>query len=291
MILVTGATGFIGKHLLSALKKAGKNNVLALTSASITDTPYLLHHNYSFEPDFFLENGYDINTIIHAGAFTPKNSSTANDFAKCNQNIYTLEKLLSSNMPNLKQVIFLSSLDVYGEADVITEDTKLDPATLYGASKLYGEKMLAAWSLKSKVNYQILRIGHVYGPGEEQYQKIIPLTIKKLLTNQPIEVWGDGSELRSFIYIDDVVTAIVNSLELTDQLEPINIVSENAISIKDLVSELIRISGKSAGINFLERHTKAKSLKFQNTRMKKYLLKNELDLNIGLQREWDYMNR
>ena len=63
-----------------------------------------------------------------------------------------------------------------------------------------------------KVENMNLRIGHVYGPGEEEYKKVIPITIKKILDNKPLQLWGDGSDLRSFIFIDDVVNSIVKSL-------------------------------------------------------------------------------
>jgi nucleoside-diphosphate-sugar epimerase len=75
MILVTGISGFIGKHVLNTLiKKEGASNILALTSAPINNCAYLLHHNYHFELDYFEKAGYhDITTVIHVGAFIPKN--------------------------------------------------------------------------------------------------------------------------------------------------------------------------------------------------------------------------
>jgi nucleoside-diphosphate-sugar epimerase len=179
MVLLTGASGFIGKHLLAALiSKYGKDNVLALTSAPLTDCRYLLHLDYSFGSGYFADNGYadSITTIIHAGAFTPKNSAQANDWKQSNSNIHNTAVLLEADLPRLEKFIYLSTLDVYGNDEIISENSTVAPASLYGHSKLYGEKMVTAWANDKKVFAQILRVGHVYGPGEEAYQKIIPVT-------------------------------------------------------------------------------------------------------------------
>jgi len=122
MILLTGASGFIGKHLLPALiTEFGYDNIVALTSAPVKECNYLLHDNYDFSDDHFIKTkfGNSIQTIIHAGAFTPKNGKQANDCEKCNSNIFNTGKLLSATLPNLKKIIYLSTLDVYGPDKII----------------------------------------------------------------------------------------------------------------------------------------------------------------------------
>jgi len=293
MILLTGASGFIGKHLHRALiKQYGADNILALTSAPMQGFNYLMHNNYQFEPGYFVENNYAaIKVIIHAGAYTPKNASQANDYLECNQNIFSTEKLLSADLPNLQKVIYLSTLDVYGKTDVISESSTVEPVSFYGYSKLYGEKMITAWANEKQKEFQILRIGHVYGPGEENYQKIIPVTIKNLINNKPIQVWGSGNEIRSFIYIKDVVEAILNAINLTENIGPVNLVSSNSISIAELVEELVRISGREAAIEHVATNIAGRDLVFDNAKLKRFLLQSETDLVKGLAEEWHYMNR
>lgn len=294
MILLTGASGFIGKHLHNALiKKYGADNILALTSEPIPGANYVLHNNYQFEPEYFAENNYAeaIEVIIHAGAYTPKNASQANDYLKCNQNIYNTEKLLSADLPKLQKIIYLSTLDIYGKTDVVSESSPLEPVSLYGYSKLYGEKMIAAWGNEKHKKFQVLRIGHVYGPGEENYQKIIPVTMKNLINNQPIQIWGNGKEIRSFIYIKDVVEAIVNAINLDEEIGPVNLVSNNSISILELVTELIRISGNKVAVEHIAGGGTGRDLVFDNSKLRKYLLQSETSLEKGLTEEWHYMNR
>jgi UDP-glucose 4-epimerase len=294
MILLTGASGFIGKHLHRALvEEYGGDNILALTSDPIDGCNYLLHNNYQFKPGYFVENNYAdaIEIIIHAGAYIPKNASQANDYLNCNQNIYSTEKLLSAELPNLQKIIFISTVDTYGKADVISESSPVEPVSLYGYSKLFCEKMIAAWAGEKGKRFQILRLGHVYGPGEENYQKIIPVTIKNLINNQPVQIWGSGKEIRSFIYIKDVVEAILNCLNLNEDIGPVNLVSGNSISIAELVNNIIRISGRQAVIENISAHSVGRDLVFDNGKQKKYLLQSETALDKGLAEEWYYMIR
>ena len=293
MILLTGASGFIGKHLLNELVRVfGKELVLAFTSAPLDDAQYLLHNDYNFEADYFVKSGYgtQIQTIIHAGAFTPKSSKDANDVVNCTSNITNANKLLQANLPNLKKIIYLSTLDVYGPAEIISESSQLEPASLYGESKLYVEKMIAAWSNVNNKIYQILRVGHVYGPGEEAYQKIIPVTIQKIIQGQPLQIWGTGKEIRSFIYIKDVVSTIVNALKLTSNGEIINIVSSQKITIAALVDKLVVLSGNNIVPEVMPTAVPGRDFIFDNSKMKDLLTSNETTLDEGLLKEWTYMN-
>jgi nucleoside-diphosphate-sugar epimerase len=291
MILLTGASGFIGKHLLFALvEKYGKENIVALTSKPIVECAYLLHNHYKFDGDFFVKNGFGkIETIIHAGAFTPKNGSEANNINYSSSNIYNTEKLLNTNLPNLKKIIFLSTLDVYGNDTITTESTLEKPVSLYGHSKLYCEKMIESWGKEHTVITQILRIGHVYGPGEEAYQKIIPITINKIFKNETVQIWGSGEELRSFIYIKDVIKAILNIISINENIGVVNLVGGNSITINDLVNKIQVLSKKEVEITKVETDTKGRNLIFDNSKMMKHLLTEETNLEIGLIEEIEYM--
>lgn len=291
MILVTGVSGFIGKHLLKSLiDQYGTSKILALTSESIVECNYLLHDNYSFEKDYFTKNNYEsIETIIHVGAFTPKNGKEANKIQLSNSNIQNTEKLITANFPNLKKIIYLSTLDVYDNDNIISEESFEKPVSLYGFSKLYCEKMIEKYGEEKKIKTQILRIGHVYGPGEEKYQKIIPISIKNILNNKKISIYGDGSELRAFIYIKDVITAIINSIELELEIGVVNIVSENSISIKDLVEKILKLSDIPVAVDHIVSTVESRNLKFNNEKLKKYLLKKETSLDDGLLMEFNYM--
>lgn len=293
MILVTGCTGFIGKHLLENLiKKYGCDNVVALSSKPIEGCNYLLHDNYFFNDNYFIDNGYSrIETIVHAGAFTPKNGSEANQVEKSNSNIFNTYKLINSHLPNLKKVLFFSTLDIYGSSDLITENTIESPVSLYGSSKLYCEKMLNSWAEINKKEIQILRIGHVYGPGEEAYLKIIPETFRKILNNESVTIYGTGEDLRSFIYIDDVIKSALNALELKEDIGVVNVVGNQEISIKDLVLKIIDMTNHDVKVEYASTTAVPRNLKFDNSKLVKYLLKEETPLEQGLKNEYEYFKK
>ena len=292
MILVTGTTGFIGSVLLDKIiDKFGKENVLALTSRKTEKCDFLLHNNYNFSKNFFIKSGYkNINILVHAGAFIPKSTSQSNERIKCTSNILSTTAILNSILPNLKKIIFISTVDVYADCEVLTEDSPIIPATLYGQSKLYCEKMVQSFALEKGITHQILRIGHVYGPGEEEFQKVIPVMIRKILNKKSVQIFGYGNQVRSFIYVDDVIKSIINSIGLDTFVGPINIVSENKITIKKLALLLNKIAESENLIEFVESKNFIKrDLVFNNFKMKKYLLNNEIALEIGLKIEYEYM--
>jgi nucleoside-diphosphate-sugar epimerase len=291
MILLTGASGFIGRHLLSKLIEIfGRENILVLSSKPTNSCRFLLHNNYNFDAEYVLKNGYEnIKTIIHAGAFTPKNVDVANDIELSNSNILNTQKLLNLSLPLLENFIFLSTLDVYDNTEEISEETFEKPISLYGFSKLYCEKMIEFWGNKNKKIVQVLRIGHVYGAGEEAYDKIIPSTFKKILRNESVQIWGTGEELRSFINVNDVVGSIIKSLTLKESIGVVNVVSSQPISIIELVKKIINISKSDSKIEYIKPNTVGRSLIFNNAKLKKCLLFNETKIEVGLKDELDYM--
>lgn len=289
-ILLTGASGFIGGRVLTKLIEVyGRESIIVLTSKAI---PNVNNTTYKSYKDFGLSKDYfdDVTHIIHAGAFTPKDSDSANDLDACFSNIEYLKELLSFKLINLKRFINLSTLDVYAiTTDLISENSIIKPITLYGSSKLYCEEMVKFFTKKNRLDYVNLRIGHVYGPGEEKYKKVLPISICRVLEGKSVEIFGDGSELRSFIYIKDVVESIINAISVSVSNIDINVVSGVSISIKELLLKIIEISNQSISLVQKESNLKKRDLVFNNELLLNTLLGNETDLMDGLKAEYEYM--
>lgn len=289
-VLLTGASGFIGSHLLKQLiNKLGTESVVALSSKNIPNVNCV---TYETIQDFGLKKNQfnDVTHIIHAGAFTPKDANQANDIKQCFGNIEFTTELLSYNYVKLKKIINLSTLDIYGSTtETLSERSEIEPVSLYGSSKLYCEAMVKAFAMQRELEYLNLRIGHVYGPGEEKYKKVLPIAIQNILQDKPLELWGDGSDLRSFIFIQDVVQAIVNSLDAPVKNKDINIVSGVAVSIKELLEKTVKVSGKNVTINQRESNHQKRDLVFDNSLLLTTLLDKETDLLEGLEIEYQYM--
>lgn len=293
MILVTGTSGFIGKKLLTALvEEYGAEHILALTSKPTSLCQYILHHHYAFGSDYLLKSGYSaVDTVIHAGAFIPKSASESNDWIQCSSNIANTQRLLQLELPELKKFIFLSTVDVYGKDTTITEESPVDPPSLYGHSKLYCEKMISSWAKANHKIAQALRIGHIYGPGEEAYQKLIPLTMQKLLLQQSLQIWGSGNEKRSFLYIDNLVSAILKTLKIDTDLGVMNLVSGTSISVRELLDMIIEISEVKTSIETIPVQGEGRNLIFDNSKMKTEIGLSEISLRQGLSQEWEYMKQ
>lgn len=294
MILLTGIGGFIGKHLLELINNEyPQMEIVALTNSNIKNVICISHENYVYNISNFPENIVNgIEYIVHLGAFTPKSRRESNDIIKCNGNIRSTESLLSLEFPSLKKVVFVSSLDVYENTNnVIDESTPTSPSTLYGWSKLYCERMAQSHCDALNIEVVILRLGHVYGPGEEFYQKLMPLTMKSILANQPPIVFGDGSDLRSFIYVGDVIRAITNSIEKSLDSRIINVVHHKSYTIREIIEKIIAISKKNISIQFEPSSSSKRNLVFNNSRLREELCPLLMNIDDGLRIEWKHISR
>ena len=291
MILITGATGFVGRSVLAQLlSRHGRKAVLAYTSRPIGEGLYVLHHGYTNEPDFFQKSGYgDIHTIVHIGAYIPKNGSEANLAFPCNRNIIATDNLLRSDLPKLRRIVYVSTVDVYGPAAPISESSILAPSTLYGWSKLYCEKMIENWAEEQGVERVILRVGHVYGPGEEAFEKMIPVALRNILHDRPVTIFGRGDDVRTYIYVDDLARAIVQATVLDAGLSPLNVVGSEPVSIAELVRLMGELSGRPLRIERVPFDAPARHLVFDNAKFKRAMTISETPLRTGLLRELDYM--
>lgn len=290
-LLITGVSGFIGSRLLgAACASFGGENVIAISSKPVDVCPSIMYHGSCFDlcPS---DHGF-INTaevLIHVGAFIPKNVLQANAIEECNGNIFFMEKLLALPLEKLKKIIYISTTDVYEPAELTTEETATLPVSLYGWSKLYCERMASIFAENHGIGCQILRLGHVYGPGEEKYAKFLPKAIMNIVTGKAVELWGDGTEVRSFIYIDDVVAAILEAVNLSEDVGTINVVGGFPVTIYELLDQLIAISGRQVTVAAKEFKGARRNCIFDNSKLRQYLLPIETDLNTGLQAEYDYM--
>lgn len=290
-MIVTGTSGFIGARLLERARSAYGASVAAFSSRPSDGS----HIVYRDEPDFGLNSAAlslveGAEVLVHVGAFTPKSGAEANQITGCTSNISFTKKLLDLPWRNLKKVLYLSTLDVYADAEgPISENAHTVPPTLYGMSKLYCERMVTAYAREKSISSQLLRIGHVYGPGEEKYAKVIPKAIQNIVDGKDVELWGEGKELRSFIFIDDVVAAILNAIALREDPGVINVVGGNAIAIHELLDTLIEIGGRNTRVVRREFTGKTRDLVFDNAKLRRWLLTEETDFRRGLREEFRHI--
>ena len=286
--LLTGSNGFIGKKIVSYIKENYcVDDFLLLSSKKNSEFETVVYSEYTNLPSLKM---YEIDTVFHLGSYIPKSPSEANDIEKCNSNISFTTSLLKILPNSVKNIIYISTIDVYGNlSEVINEESVVAPKTLYGHSKLYCENIVKIWANEHSKILQILRLGHIYGRGEEEYKKMIPTFIKNILLNKDINIINGGSDKRSYLHVSDCVRAIYASSALSSSAGIVNIVSGKAWTVKDIATELSCFSEKEISFNYIsDPLVERNDFLFNNSKMKKLLCEESFSMKVGLKDEFEY---
>ena len=230
--LVIGNSGFVGFHLEKFLiKKYGKSKVFGFASKFLNLTKI---KNYK-KIDKFINK----NTTIYFLAFNKnqKNSSLKD---------YELNHKMITNFLNyietkkIKKLLFFSTQAIYGEDTDnknITEKTLPNPTSFYGIAKYNCERLVEKFFILKKTPFLIVRTPRIYGPGDDPNNYGPSLFTQKFKDQESIVLWGDGSEKRNYLYINDVVK-IIDLLLAKNFSGSINICSNMNCSFKFLINTL-----------------------------------------------------
>ena len=256
--LVTGGAGFIGSHLVDYLIQDGKE-VRVIDNLSSGNRKHLAQWNNDPRLELHeidLLNGAALdgalrgcNEVYHLAANPEVNAENASPENHFRQNIETTYNLLEAMRRSGEQkfIAFTSSSTVYGEAESIPtrEDYgPLVPISLYGASKLACEGLLTAYASMYGFRAIIYRLANVVGPRSNH--GVIYDFVHKLRDNpDELEVLGDGSQSKSYLYIDDCITGIMKGIERGNRVDIYNIGSwdrTNVLEIAETVKDEMVLS-------------------------------------------------
>jgi UDP-glucose 4-epimerase len=249
--LVTGGAGFIGSHLCEALSRKGfsvtildnfssgsKRNIQRL----LRENPekVCLHEGDCADPQSIKKSLENVNVLFHFAANPEVRLELCDPVTCFQQNIYATHVLLEEiKRSHVKTIVYASTSTVYGEARVIPtpEDySPLEPISIYGASKLASEALVAAYAHSFNKNAVILRLANIVGPRSQH--GVIHDFISKIKRNpQELEILGDGTQTKSYLYIDDCIEAIFVALgNQNKRVEVFNIGSEDQIDVRTIAS-------------------------------------------------------
>lgn len=151
-------------------------------------------------------------------------------------------------------MIFLSSGGtIYGiqNEQPIREDAECKPINHYGSVKLCIESVMRTFNTQTHSNMLIARISNPYGPGQDFHKGVgfVDAAVKKTLSHEPIEIWGDGTVIRDYIYIDDVVEMLYALLDYNGEQEVFNVSSNEGISLNQVI-ECLRKLGYTPKVQY-----------------------------------------
>ncbi|MDY0383103.1 NAD-dependent epimerase/dehydratase family protein [Trichlorobacter sp.] len=252
-VIVFGGCGFIGSHLVDALRSQGHNVCVfdrnyELFRLPLPDVEYVIG---DFGNRGLVSSAVkDIDVVFHLISTTvPKTSNDDPAFDVSSNVIETLCLLDVCVREKVKKVVFVSSGGtVYGIPNTlpINEDHPTNPICSYGISKLAIEKYLFLFRRLHDLDFTVIRPSNPYGPRQnpKNIQGSVSVFLGNILEGHPITIWGDGSVSRDFVYIRDLIDGIVKAAFLKTEHRVFNIGSGVGTTLTNVL-ELIRVVTKS----------------------------------------------
>ena len=284
-ILITGATGFIGTHLIPQLIKNHK--IVGISKNKIKSSKNFISSSINItNENLKIKNKYT--DIIHMAAHSDVTYCNLNP-TKCYElNVKSTQKMLEIARKNDSNFIFLSSSHVYGNPikQPIIEDSLCNPSTHYASSKRMSEILCETYAKTYGLNIQVARLFSVYGPKSPKSNLIFNI-INQIINNSKI-ILGNTYPKRDFIFISDVIvglTKILNSKKKGFQVY--NLGSGKSMSVENIVKNCLTVSNKKLKIiSSKEKRRKNEIINIQAniSKMKKeFDWKTEISLKKGLE--------
>lgn len=258
-VLVTGATGFVGNHLFKKLNDLGAKTFGISRNGDNKSIKKIDILNFSDLESFVKENKIEI--CFHLAGESLVEKGQADPYRTFKSNIEgTLNVLEIARKNNLEKVVIASSSHVYGINELpYLEDYPSRPSRPYETSKACTDLIAQSYSISFNLPVLIPRFVNIYGPGDLNFQRLIPGTIKSVLENSSPRMWG-GGVIRDYLYIDDAIEAYILlgeiSMSKIGSNRIFNFGGSNLINVEDLIKKIIKISGKNFKINKIKNERK-----------------------------------
>jgi len=257
-LLITGIAGFIGSNLADQCLELGAevvgldnmyNGSMTNLSNARKSKNFRLIKGDLRDLSLLLEVTSDVDLIFHMGAFTsvPQSILMPETCNAVNVN-GTINVLNAARKNDVEKIIFSSSSSVYGDANELplTEDMPRSPISPYGTSKLAGESYMQSFQEVYGIQTLILRYFNVFGPRQKDspYSGVIAIWLGRIQRNEPLLIFGDGTNSRDFTYVKDVVEGNILAAEKDVSGEILNIGAGSPISLNDLAELLLELTNK-----------------------------------------------
>lgn len=302
-VLITGAAGFLGSHLCDRFIKEGYH-VIGMDNLITGDLRNIEHLFHLKEFEFY---NHDVSTFVHVPGeikYILHFASPASPIDYLKIPIQTLKvgslgthNLLGLAMAKKARILVASTSEVYGDPTVHpqTEDywgnvNPVGPRGVYDEAKRFQEAITMAYHTYHGLETRIIRIFNTYGPRMRLNDgRVLPAFMGQALRGEDLTVFGDGSQTRSFCYVDDLVEGIYRLL-LSDCPDPVNIGNPSEITIAQFAEEIIKLTGTDQKVIYHPLPTDDPKQRQPNITKAQEILgwEPKVERAEGLKITWDY---
>jgi UDP-glucose 4-epimerase len=254
--LLLGGNGFLGRHLAKALSARGVSvRIYGRGAHRETEADYTYVQGDFATGEGLAEALNDVDIVYHLISTTIPSTSNADPLFDTQSNVGgTLRLLEQMKATGVNRIVFTSSGGtVYGNPNIVPvpEDHPLQPLCSYGVVKVAIECYLRLYSSLHGLNATVLRLANPFGPGNARIgvQGVIPTLFAKIAERAPIEIWGDGSVVRDYIYVDDAVDAMLQAASWSG-FRLYNVGSGVGHSLLEIMRTVERTTGLTANAVF-----------------------------------------
>jgi dTDP-glucose 4,6-dehydratase len=260
-LLITGGAGFLGSHLCDRFLVEG-HQVIAMDNL-ITGTTRNIEHLAGRDDFLFIKHDVtnyiyvegSLDAILHFASPASPNDYLELPIQTLKVGALGTHKALGLAMAKRSRFLLASTSEVYGDPlqhpqqeDYWGNVNPIGPRGVYDEAKRFAEALAMAYHRAHGVETRIARIFNTYGPRMRLDDgRVVPNFVGQALRGEPLTVYGDGSQTRSFCYVDDLIEGIY-SLLLSDEVEPVNIGNPAEMSILDFAHLVNRLTGNKVGI-------------------------------------------
>src|SRR4051794_5882475 len=258
--VVTGGAGFLGSHLCDHLVSKGYRVICIdnLDTGSLQNVEHLRGDEFLFinqDVTLHLDIAEPVDVIYHLAALASPIDYLRMPLHSLKVGSYGTHHALGLAKFKRARFLLASTSEVYGDPQVHPQPetywghvNPVGPRGVYDEAKRYGEALTMAYHTQQGLDTAIVRIFNTYGPRMRSHDgRAIPNFIRQALANEPLTVYGAGSQTRSFCYVDDLVRGLILLAESDEHL-PVNIGNPGEFTILELAQSVLRVTGSSSEI-------------------------------------------
>jgi UDP-glucose 4-epimerase len=267
-ILITGGAGFIGSHLADALIARG-DQVVALDNFSTGSTANIKHITKNFEiidgdirnTDLINDTIQDVDLVFHMAAALGVNTILESPLESISTNITGSEVVLNAAANHKKRILITSTSEIYGknpkqplnETDDRVVGSPQKIRWSYSDAKAIEEAMAFSLNQKKGLKVTTARLFNTVGPRQSaHYGMVVPRFVRSALKNEPISIYGDGTQSRVFCHIDDAIEALLALVGTEKTINEVyNVGGTGEVTIKELADSVIRETNSQSLIEFI----------------------------------------